>query len=124
MTTMTLEVPSVNLDLIHLGLDAEDYRPTAEEFYAPSDLDEAEWLGMSLRLAGEPMGELFGTNSTSLLLRFAIGQHVGLEIRQAEDRERAAWEAERMEAAFGEPGHGWHDFERIAAVGVIESRRA
>ena len=130
MTIMTLEAPSVNFAPI--DLDSEAYRPIADESYAPSDLDDAEWLGMSLRLSGEPMGELFGTNSTGLLLRFAVGQYLGLEIRQAEeaaDREAIMSVGARHEAYLAEmeeryAGSYWHESERIETVGCLVARLA
>jgi hypothetical protein len=67
------------------GEQDDEYRPTADEAYNPTELDEAEWCGTALRLSGEPMAELV-TNSTALLLRFAIGQSLGLELRLKEEQ--------------------------------------
>jgi hypothetical protein len=113
------------------GEQTDEFRPTADVAYNPTELDEVEWSGMVLRLSGEPMGELVGTNSTALLLRFAIGQSVGLELRQREeeaDREAIMGRDARHGAYLAEmeeryAGSCWHEAERAEAVGVIESRR-
>jgi hypothetical protein len=117
MTILTFDLTPVNLQSYPPSplVEAEDYRPTAGPDPEPSFLDQAEWLGMSLALAGEPMGELVGTNSTALLLRFAIGQFLGLEIFQDErdaDLERIEWEAQRLDDAFADPSEAIQEAER------------
>jgi hypothetical protein len=97
--------------------DSDDYRPTAGPEFTPTTFDEAEWLGMALRLTGEPMAEI-ATSDTSLCLRFAIGQLRGLEARHEADWQE--WEfgrwadleaTERMLDAFGDPADSIHDAE-------------
>jgi hypothetical protein len=116
MTILTLDVPLVNLDRCPPAplVEPDELRPTAGPDPEPSPLDQAEWLGMSLALAGEPMAEMI-TNSTGLLLRFAIGQFLGMEVLRDErdaDLERTGSEAERMESAFADPADLVHQCER------------
>jgi hypothetical protein len=114
------------------GEQTDEFRPTADVAYSPTELDEAEWSGMVLRLSGEPMAELAGTNSTALLLRFAVGQWQGLELRQREDeadREAIMGRDARHGAYLAEmeeryAGSCWHDSERTSTIGCIEARKA
>jgi hypothetical protein len=100
-------------DRWELGPDVDGPRPTAGPDFEPGDLDSAEWLGMSLRLAGEPMAELV-TNRTGLLLRFAVGQALGLELRQREelaDREACMSRDARFEAWLAERDRAFVEFD-------------
>jgi hypothetical protein len=108
----------------------EGPRLTARHGFAPAVEDDAYASGFYLQfnhgLAANPPAEWRLMRSSA----FRLGQVAGLlarHRREDEDHEQSQWldrrAAERMAEAFGEPGDGWHDSERVRAVGVIEARK-
>jgi hypothetical protein len=109
----------------------EGPRPTARHGYAPSVEDDAYASGFALQADRGIAAEAPTAWGVMRSSAFRLGQVDGLLARLRREREAERAEdarvdreyAERMEDAFGGPGSGWHEAERIEAIGSIEARR-
>jgi hypothetical protein len=142
-------LPVVSVERIDLVNDARRLRreimlaPTADDESAcpiparrprsiPSADGAAYWTGFTIQLEDGIQAKAPAEWPLMRQSAFRLGQADGLLERPRREREEERAEdarvdrqyAERMEDAFGEPGSGWPDSERIQAIGCIEARQA